>query len=77
MELGALNVRCNAVAPGFIRTDMTEALDSKVLDEWKKWIPLQRTGTPQNVADCCLFLGSDLSSYITGQVLQVDGGMRL
>ncbi len=74
-ELGSRNIRCNVVAPGFIETEMTAALDEKVLEEWKKQIPLKRTGTPEDVAKACVFLGSDLSDYITGQVLIVDGGM--
>ncbi len=74
-ELGSRNIRCNVVAPGFIETEMTAALDDKVLEEWKKQIPLKRTGTPEDVAKACIFLASDLSDYITGQVLTVDGGM--
>ena len=74
-ELGSRNIRCNVVAPGFIETEMTAALDEKVLDEWKKQIPLRRTGKPEDVANACVFLGSNLSDYITGQVLLVDGGM--
>jgi len=74
-ELGSRNIRCNVVAPGFIETEMTAALDEKVLDEWKKQIPLRRTGKPEDVANACIFLGSDLSDYITGQVITVDGGM--
>jgi 3-oxoacyl-[acyl-carrier protein] reductase len=75
LELGSRGIRCNAVAPGFIETEMTEALDQKMVDEWKNAIPLKRGGTPEDVANACVFLGSDLSSYISGQVLQVDGGM--
>jgi len=74
-EMGGRNIRCNIVAPGFIETEMTAALDEKVLEEWKKQIPLKRTGTPQDVANACVFLASELSDYITGQVLVVDGGM--
>ncbi len=74
-ELGSRNIRCNVVAPGFIETEMTQALDEKVLEEWKKQIPLRRTGKPEDVANACVFLSSDLSDYITGQVLIVDGGM--
>ncbi|NPA43721.1 MAG: 3-oxoacyl-[acyl-carrier-protein] reductase [Chlorobi bacterium] len=74
-ELGSRNIRCNVVAPGFIETEMTARLDEKVLEEWKKQIPLRRTGTPEDVAHACLFLASDWSAYITGQVLVVDGGM--
>jgi len=75
LELGSRNIRCNAIAPGFIETEMTGELDQKVVDEWRKAIPLRRGGSPDDVADCAVFLASDQSSYITGQVLQVDGGM--
>jgi 3-oxoacyl-[acyl-carrier protein] reductase len=75
LELGSRNIRCNAIAPGFIETEMTEQLDEKVVNEWRNAIPLRRGGDPMDVANACLFLASDLSSYITGQVLQVDGGM--
>jgi 3-oxoacyl-[acyl-carrier protein] reductase len=75
LELGSRNIRSNAVAPGFIETEMTEKLDEKVVQSWRDAIPLKRGGTPSDVADCCVFLGSDLSAYITGQVIQVDGGM--
>jgi len=75
LELASRNIRSNAVAPGFIETEMTEKLDPKTLDEWSKAIPLQRAGKANEVADCVVFLGSDLSSYITGQVIQVNGGM--
>lgn len=75
LELGSRNIRCNAIAPGFIETEMTATLDEKVVQSWRDAIPLRRGGTPEDVANCCLFLGSDLSAYITGQVLQVDGGM--
>lgn len=73
LELGSRNIRANALAPGFIETEMTESLANK--EEWLKGIPLQRGGTPEEVADCALFLASDLAKYITGQVIQVDGGM--
>ena len=73
LELGSRNIRSNAIAPGFIETEMTDDLANK--EEWLKGIPLQRGGNPQEVADCAVFLGSDMSSYISGQVLQVDGGM--
>lgn len=76
LELGSRNIRCNAIAPGFIETEMTEKLDEKVVEEWRQSIPLRRGGTPQDIANACLFLGSDLSSYVTGQVLSVDGGMH-
>lgn len=75
LELGSRNIRCNVVAPGFIETEMTEKLDEKTVQAWREAIPLKRGGTPEDVAQACLFLGSDLSAYITGQVLQVDGGM--
>ena len=75
LELGSRGVRCNVIAPGFIETEMTDALDEKVVQGWRDAIPLKRGGTPEDVANACIFLGSDLSSYITGQVIQVDGGM--
>jgi 3-oxoacyl-[acyl-carrier protein] reductase len=75
LELGSRNIRCNAIAPGFIETEMTGELNAVVVEEWKKAIPLKRGGTPEDVANCAVFLGSDQSGYITGQVLQVDGGM--
>lgn len=74
-ELGSRNVRCNAVAPGFIETEMTGALPEETVQEWRDAIPLKRGGTPQDVANLCLFLASDLSGYITGQTINVDGGM--
>ena len=74
-ELGSRNIRCNAIAPGFIETEMTEALDEKVVDEWRQSIPLKRGGTPEDVAQLCVFLGSDRSAYITGQTINVCGGM--
>jgi 3-oxoacyl-[acyl-carrier protein] reductase len=75
LELGSRGIRSNAVAPGFIETEMTEKLDEKTIQSWRDAIPLKRGGKPQDVADACVFLGSDMSSYISGQVLQVDGGM--
>jgi len=75
LELGSRNIRSNAVAPGFIETEMTGALDEKVVQGWRDAIPLKRGGTPADIAKACVFLASDMSSYITGQVLQVDGGM--
>ncbi|MBT8298764.1 MAG: 3-oxoacyl-[acyl-carrier-protein] reductase [Maribacter sp.] len=75
LELGSRNIRCNAIAPGFIETEMTEKLDEKVVQGWRDAIPLKRGGTPEDIANACLFLASDLSSYITGQVLNVGGGM--
>ena len=74
-ELGSRNIRCNAIAPGFIETEMTGALDPSVVEGWVKEIPLKRAGTPEDVANMALFLASDLSSYITGQVHSVCGGM--
>ena len=75
LELGSRNIRCNAIAPGFIETEMTDKLDPKTVDEWRKGIPLKRGGTPNDIANACVFLASDMSSYITGQTLSVDGGM--
>jgi 3-oxoacyl-[acyl-carrier protein] reductase len=75
LELGSRNIRCNAIAPGFIETEMTAKLDEKVVAEWRNAIPLKRGGQPEEVANACVFLGSDLSAYVTGQVIQVDGGM--
>ncbi len=75
LELGSRNVRCNAIAPGFIETEMTAKLDPKTVDSWRDAIPLKRGGTPQDVANACVFLASDMSAYITGQTLNVDGGM--
>jgi len=75
LELGSRNIRCNAIAPGFIETEMTEKLDEKTVEGWRAAIPLKRGGSTEDVANACLFLASDLSAYITGQVLHVDGGM--
>lgn len=75
LELGSRNIRCNAVAPGFIETEMTEILDEKTVQSWRDAIPLKRGGRPEDVANACAFLASDLSAYISGQVLQVDGAM--
>lgn len=74
-ELGSRNIRSNAIAPGFIQTEMTEVLDPAVVKGWVDAIPLKRGGTPDDVANACLFLASDMSSYITGQTLHVCGGM--
>jgi 3-oxoacyl-[acyl-carrier protein] reductase len=74
-ELGSRNIRTNVIAPGFIRTEMTDVLDPKVVAGWEQGIPLKRAGEPEDVANVCVFLGSDLSSYINGQVLPVCGGM--
>jgi 3-oxoacyl-[acyl-carrier protein] reductase len=76
-ELGSRNVRCNAVAPGFIETEMTHALDENVRKQWAESIPLKRGGSPEDVANVCLFLASDMSGYITGQTLSVCGGMLM
>jgi 3-oxoacyl-[acyl-carrier protein] reductase len=75
LELGSRNIRCNVIAPGFIETEMTGALDEKVVQSWRDAIPLKRGGTPEDVAKATLFLASDLSSYVTGQVINVCGGM--
>ncbi len=75
LELGSRSIRCNAVAPGFIFTEMTEELDEKLIKEWNDGIPMKRSGTTEDVANLVLFLASDLSTYITGQVINVDGGM--
>ena len=75
-ELGSRGIRANAIAPGFIITEMTGALPEKVREEWEKQIPLRRGGTPEDVANVALFLASDLSSYVTGQVIPVCGGMN-
>ena len=75
LELGSRNIRCNAIAPGFIETEMTAKLDEKMVDEWRNAIPLKRGGLPEDVANACVFLASEMSSYITGQTLNVDGGM--
>lgn len=76
-ELGSRGIRANAIAPGFIITDMTAALPENVREEWCKKIPLRRGGTPEDVANIALFLASDLSAYVSGQVIQVDGGMNM
>ena len=75
LELGSRNIRCNVIAPGFIETEMTAQLSEEVVAGWRAGIPLRRGGTPNDVANACVFLASDLSSYITGQVINVDGGM--
>lgn len=74
-ELGSRNIRANVVAPGFIRTEMTDVLDPKVVEGWEQNIPLKRAGETSDVADVCVFLASDMSAYVTGQVLSVCGGM--
>ncbi len=75
LELGSRNIRSNVVAPGFIETEMTAKLDEEVVKGWRAAIPLKRGGTPEDVANVCVFLGSDMSAYVTGQTLNVDGGM--
>ncbi|HSI69053.1 MAG TPA: 3-oxoacyl-[acyl-carrier-protein] reductase [Gillisia sp.] len=75
LELGSRNIRTNVIAPGFIETEMTGKLDEKTVEGWRESIPLKRGGTPEDIANACVFLASDLSSYITGQVIQVNGGM--
>jgi 3-oxoacyl-[acyl-carrier protein] reductase len=75
LELGSRNIRCNAIAPGFIETEMTARLDADTVQGWRDAIPLKRGGTPEDVANLCVFLASDMSAYITGQTLNVDGGM--
>ena len=75
LELGSRNIRSNAIAPGFIETEMTAKLNEDLVQGWRDSIPLRRVGTPEDVANACLFLASDLSVYVTGQVLNVDGGM--
>ena len=74
-EMGSRNLRCNVVAPGFIETDMTDELPEKVRESYLGNIPLKRFGKPEEIANACIFLGSDMSSYITGQVISVDGGL--
>ncbi|MDI6700007.1 MAG: 3-oxoacyl-[acyl-carrier-protein] reductase [bacterium] len=76
-EVGSRNVRVNAIAPGFIETDMTKKLPEEVVKEYAKLIPLGRMGKPEDVANLCLFLSSDKASYITGQVIHCDGGMLM
>jgi 3-oxoacyl-[acyl-carrier protein] reductase len=75
LELGSRNIRTNVIAPGFIETEMTEKLPDETIKQWRNGIPLKRGGTVEDVANLCLFLASDSSSYITGQVINVDGGM--
>ncbi|MEE0977806.1 MAG: 3-oxoacyl-[acyl-carrier-protein] reductase [Muribaculaceae bacterium] len=76
-EMGPRGIRANAIAPGFIETAMTAALPDNIREEWKKKIPLRRGGQPEDIANVATFLASDLSSYVTGQVIQVDGGMNM
>ena len=75
LELGSRNIRCNAIAPGFIETEMTQALSVEKVNDWAESIPLKRTGSVEDIANASLFLASDMSSYITGQVINVCGGM--
>jgi 3-oxoacyl-[acyl-carrier protein] reductase len=75
LELGSRNIRSNAIAPGFIETEMTEVLDPKIVEGWRAGIPLKRGGTTEDIANATLFLASDMSAYITGQVINVCGGM--
>jgi 3-oxoacyl-[acyl-carrier protein] reductase len=75
LELGSRDIRCNVVAPGFIETEMTAKLDEATVQSWRDAIPLKRGGTPEDIANACVFLASDLSAYVTGQTLNVDGGM--
>ena len=75
LELGSRNIRCNVIAPGFIETEMTEKLPEDVVKSWREAIPLKRGGTPEDVANATVFLASDMSAYISGQVINVDGGM--
>jgi len=75
LELGSRGIRSNAIAPGFIETEMTDQLDEKTVQGWRDGIPLKRGGSPEDVANACVFLASDMSAYMTGQTLVVDGGM--
>lgn len=75
LELGSRNIRCNVIAPGFIETEMTAKLNPEVVEGWRNAIPLKRGGQPEDIANACVFLASEMASYITGQTLRVDGGM--
>jgi 3-oxoacyl-[acyl-carrier protein] reductase len=75
IELGSRNIRCNAIAPGFIETEMTGTLPPEVVQKWQEEIPLKRMGTVDDVANVAVFLASDLSAYVSGQVIHADGGM--
>lgn len=75
LELGSRNIRSNVIAPGFIETEMTAKLEEATVDSWRSAIPLKRGGTPEDIANACVFLASDMSAYVTGQTLNVDGGM--
>jgi 3-oxoacyl-[acyl-carrier protein] reductase len=74
-ELGSRNIRCNAIAPGFIETEMTDVLNEDTVKMWREQIPMKRGGTPIDIANACIFLASDMSTYITGQTLHVNGGL--
>jgi 3-oxoacyl-[acyl-carrier protein] reductase len=74
-EIGSRNIRCNVIAPGFIETEMTAALGEDVIKKWSDSIPLKRPGSTEDIANTCLYLSSDMSSYVTGQVISVCGGM--
>jgi 3-oxoacyl-[acyl-carrier protein] reductase len=76
-EVGSRSIRCNAIAPGFIITEMTAQLPEDVVKSWAEKIPLKRGGTPEDVANVCVFLASDMSAYITGQTIHVCGGMNM
>jgi 3-oxoacyl-[acyl-carrier protein] reductase len=76
-ELGSRNIRCNVITPGFIETEMTADLGEEALKKWTDGIPLKRGGTPDDVANACIYLGSDMSTYVSGQVLSVCGGMLM
>ena len=76
-EMGSRGIRANAIAPGFIDTAMTQELPEEVRKEWCQRIPLRRGGTVEDIANVATFLASDMSSYVTGQVIQVDGGMNM
>ena len=75
LELGSRNIRSNVIAPGFIETEMTAKLDEETVKSWRNAIPLKRGGTPEDIANVCVFLASDMSAYVTGQTINVDGGM--
>ncbi len=75
LELGSRNIRCNAIAPGFIQTEMTDALDDKAKEKWNEAIPMKKLGQTKDIANACVFLGSEMASYITGQTMNVDGGL--
>jgi 3-oxoacyl-[acyl-carrier protein] reductase len=76
-ELGSRNIRCNAIAPGFIMTEMTAKLPENVVEDWKKRVPFKQSWKPEDVANVCVFLGSELSDYVTGQVIPICGGLEM